>query len=92
MSVDIVVERLSLKSKRCLGLLSSAVGILVSALICWFALVASWDCYVTGVVVTKTFSIPKYYFLPFISLGYLFLLIEFGRQFFRNLIDAKEEN
>jgi TRAP-type C4-dicarboxylate transport system permease small subunit len=91
-SVDILVERLSLKSKSFLGLLSTGIGMFVSALICWFGLVTSWDCYITGVVVTKTFSIPKHYFLPFISLGYFFLLIEFGRQFFRNLIGAKEGN
>jgi C4-dicarboxylate transporter, DctQ subunit len=91
-SVDIFVERLSLKSKSYLGLLSSAIGMFVSAVICWFGLVTSWDCYTTGVVVTKTFSIPKHYFLPFISLGYCFLFIEFGRQFFRNLIAAKEGN
>ena len=91
-SVDILVERLSVKSKSYLGLLSSAIGIFVSALICWFGLVTSWDCYLTGVVVTKTFSIPKAYFLPFISLGYFFLLVEFGRQFFRNLTRVKEGN
>jgi TRAP-type C4-dicarboxylate transport system permease small subunit len=91
-SVDILVERLGVRSRSYLGLVSSGIGIFVSAVICWFGLVTSYDCYVTGVVVTKTFSIPKHYFLPFISLGYFFLLLEFVRQLFRNLIGVKERS
>jgi C4-dicarboxylate transporter, DctQ subunit len=91
-SVDILIERLSLRLKNYLGLVSSGIGIAVSAIICWFGLVTAWDCYVTGVVVTKTYSVPKHYFLPFISLGYFFLLVEFGRQFFSKLSSLKEGN
>jgi C4-dicarboxylate transporter DctQ subunit len=80
-SVDIIIERLSPRARSYFGCLSSAVGIFVSALICWFGLVATWECYTTGVLVTKTYSVPKAYVLPFISIGYFFLLVEFGRQF-----------
>jgi C4-dicarboxylate transporter DctQ subunit len=90
-SVDIITERLSSRARIYLGCLSSAAGVLVSALICWFGLVASWDCYATGVLVTKTYSVPKAYLLPFISIGYFFLLVEFARQFFRHMIQLKEK-
>ncbi|MBN1106383.1 MAG: TRAP transporter small permease [Deltaproteobacteria bacterium] len=84
-SVDILVERLGGKGRVFLVLLSSAMGVIVSALICWFSLVTAWECYQTGVVVTKTLTVPKAPFLLLIALGYLFLLGEFGRQFFRNI-------
>jgi TRAP-type C4-dicarboxylate transport system permease small subunit len=81
-SVDILVERLGGKGRALMGLLSSAMGVFISAVICWFSAVTAWDCYETGVVVTKTLTVPKAYFLALIALGYLLLLGEFGRQFF----------
>jgi TRAP-type C4-dicarboxylate transport system permease small subunit len=81
-SVDILVASLGGRGRALLGLLSSAMGVFFSAIICWFSVVTAWDCYKTGVVVTKTLTVPKYYFLALIGLGYLLLLGEFGRQFF----------
>ncbi|MFP3928897.1 MAG: TRAP transporter small permease [Desulfobacteraceae bacterium] len=89
-SVDILVEQLSPKVQGYLGLFSSALGVLISTVIFCFALITSWQCYESGVVVTKTLTIKKHYFLLLIALGYLFLLGEFGRQFFRHLKNVKE--
>ena len=89
--MDILVERMSPVPQRYASLFASAVGILVSLVITWFSLVTSWQCYTEGVVLTKTLTVSKYYFLLFIALGYLCLMIEFGRQFFRLLKHHKEE-
>jgi len=89
-SVDIVVERLNTKVRRYLNLLSCGVGILISTVITWFSLVTAWGCYESGVVVTKTLTIPKHYFLLFITLGYFLLILEFGRQFYNHLRAPKE--
>jgi len=43
--VDLVVERLSRKTNILLGMLSSAIGIFVSAVVSWFGLVETWNCY-----------------------------------------------
>ena len=90
-SVDIVIEHLGSKSQNRLRLLSAATGVIISAIICWFSLMPAWDCYKSGVVVTKTLTIPKHYFLVLISIGYLFLLVEFVRQFFRHLRELREK-
>ena len=91
-SVDIITERLSPRVRGYLGLFACGIGIFISAVITWFSIVAAWDCYVTGVVVTKTLTVGKHYFLAFITLGYFFLLLEFGRQFLNHLRAPKEGN
>jgi len=89
-SVDILVERLGGRGRKVLGILSSSVGMFVSAVICWFSVATARDCYVGGVVVTKTLTVPKHYFLALIALGYLLLLGEFGRQLFRHVRTGRE--
>jgi C4-dicarboxylate transporter, DctQ subunit len=91
-SVDVVTERLTGRAREYLGLFACGIGVLISAVITWFSIVAAWDCYVTGVVVTKTLTIGKHYLLVFITLGYFFLLLEFGRQFLNHLRAPKEGN
>lgn len=91
-SIDILLAQIKGSSRNYLELFSKAGGIVVSAIICWFSAVTAWDCYVSGVVVTKTLTIPKFYFLSLISLGYFVLLLEFARQFIKNLKRLKEAN
>jgi flagellar biosynthesis protein FlhB len=70
------------------------MGILISLIILWFSLKTSFENYVVGVKIVKTYALPKWIFLSFISLGYLLLLIEFIRQFsghLRSLKVKKEE-
>jgi hypothetical protein len=38
-----------------------------------------------GVKIVKTYALPKWIFLSFISFGYLLLLVEFIRQFLDHL-------
>lgn len=89
-SIDIVVATLGTKSQCYLGMFSKAAGVIISAIICFFSLATAWDGYLTGVVVTKTLTIPKHYFLLLISLGYFFLMIEFSRQFLRHFRELKK--
>ena len=90
-SIDIIVAQMGRKTRIFLGLFSKAMGVLISAIICGFSMVTSWDSYVSGVVVIKTLSIPKYYFLLLIALGYFLLLIEFARQFFGHFKELREK-
>ena len=80
-SVTILLERMNPRRQTYCNLLTSLMGMMISAIIFWFSLKTSWQCYVTDVRVVKTLSQPKWIFLSFISLGYLLLLIEFIRQF-----------
>lgn len=91
-SIDIIAAQMGPKAQIYLGLFSKAMGILISAIVCGFSMATSWDSYVSGVVVIKTLSIPKYYFLMLISFGYFLLLIEFARQFFGHFKELREKN
>jgi len=91
-SIDIIAAQMGTKAQIYLGLFSKAMGVLISAIVCGFSMATSWDSYVSGVVVIKTLSIPKYYFLMLISFGYFLLLIEFARQFFGHFKELREKN
>ena len=83
-NVDVVTEHLSLKMKRVMRGIAMAAGVIFSAIVCWFAFTTALESYRTGVLVTKTFNIPKHYFLFLICVGYLCLTLEFARQFFHD--------
>ncbi len=91
-SVTILVERLRPRSKTYCHVFSSLMGILISLVIIWFSLKTSVESYVTGVKIVKTYALPKWIFLSFISLGYTLLLIEFIRQFFEGLKSLLKES
>jgi TRAP-type C4-dicarboxylate transport system permease small subunit len=80
-NVTILLERLRPRTRIYCNLFSSFMGILISLIIFWFSLKTSVENYVVGVKIVKTYALPKWIFLSFISLGYLLLLIEFVRQF-----------
>jgi len=84
-NVTILVERLKPRAKTCCHLFASFMGILISLIIFWFSLKTSFENYVVGVKIVKTYALPKWIFLSFISLGYLLLFIEFVRQFLDHL-------
>ena len=93
-NVTILVERLKPRPKTYCQLFSSFMGILVSLIILWFSLETSFENYVVGVKIVKTYALPKWIFLSFISFGYLLLFIEFIRQFsghLRSLLLKKSE-
>lgn len=93
-SVNILVERLKPRNKTYCDLFSSFMGILISLIILWFSLKTSYENYVVGVKVVKTYALPKWIFLSFISFGYLLLFVEFIRQFsghLRSLLLKKVE-
>jgi C4-dicarboxylate transporter DctQ subunit len=91
-SVDVVTEHMGSKIQGVMRQIAVVVGVIVSAIICWFSFTTALECYRTGVLVTKTINIPKHYFLFLICLGYLFLLFEFARQFFHNLRGKEEKD
>jgi TRAP-type C4-dicarboxylate transport system permease small subunit len=86
-SVDVVTDHIGPRSRGLLRLVSMAAGVFACATICWFSLMAAWQCYQAGAVVMKTLFVPKHYFLVFIAFGYFVLFLEFARQIvlaFRN--------
>jgi len=84
-SVDLLMERLKPRTKIYYNLFSSFMGIAISSIIFWFSVKTSLENYITGVRVVKTLSLPKWFFLSFIALGYLLVIFEFIRQFLGHL-------
>jgi len=84
-SIDIVMSGFGPKAQRYLNIFSGVSGAVTSAVICYFSIVTAWNSYVSGVVVTKTLTIPKHYFLFMIALSYFLLFIEFSKQSLRYL-------
>ncbi len=89
-NIDIFTGRLGKKKLQVMGCFSTAAGILVSAVITWTALKVALESYQTGVLLTKTISVPQYPFILIIALGYLCLLGEFVRQFLSYIKTFKE--
>lgn len=84
-NVTILLERLSPRTRIYCNLFSCFMGILISLIILWFSLKTSVENYVDGVKIVKTYALPKWIFLSFISFGYLLLMVEFIRQFLGHL-------
>ncbi|MGD8387048.1 MAG: TRAP transporter small permease [Desulfobacteraceae bacterium] len=91
-NIDVLSAQFGKRGQHILGIVTAVIGVLVSAVICWFSFVTTWDCYQSGVVVTKTMTIPKHYFLWAIGFGYLLLLFEFLRGAFRHSLGLREGN
>jgi C4-dicarboxylate transporter DctQ subunit len=90
-NIDIFVTQLSPRRRHGMELISASVGIIISFIVCWFSITTSYESYSTGVLLTKTLNVPKYYFLMLIALGYFFLLLEFVRQFIGHLKELRED-
>lgn len=88
--IDIFTGRFGNKAKQVMGLFSKGAGSCVSVVIVWTALKVAIESYKTGVLLTKTISIPQYPFILLIALGYLCLFLEFSRQFLSHLKKLKE--
>lgn len=91
-SIDIFLTQFGPKARNYFGLFSAAIGTIVSVVICWFSIATSYDCYKSGVLMTKTLSIPKHYFLILITLGYLLLFFVFARQFIAHFKRLRGKN
>ena len=89
-NVDIFTTQFSQRKQQYLALFSTAVGAVVSLIICLTAVKVAYHSFLDGVLLTKTMSIPQYPFILLIALGYLMLLLEFIRQFSARIRKLKE--
>ncbi len=88
-TVNLLVERLTSRTQTYLMVLASIIGAIISLIIIWYGLIASWDCYVSEIKIAKTYAMPKYIVLIFIPFVYALLSIEFMRELFGHLRKLK---
>jgi len=78
--VDIVLMRLSPKAENLLTMVTSAVGMLISFILAWYAAGSTWHHFTEGIPVIEILRIPKALLLAFIPVGFFLLSMEFLRQ------------
>ena len=74
--VDLVVNILRPKTRALLDVLTSIIGALCCAIVVWYGLVATWNCFVRSAFEPTSLEIPSAYVLLIIPVGALLLLIQ----------------
>lgn len=88
-SVDLLTSRLSAKSKVYFNLAHSLMGVAVCGILCWYGTGVAWGQYQRGVVDIQVVDVPKYLILMIIPIGFLILICQFLRSFFKDLKSLK---
>lgn len=88
--VDIVLAFLSPKANTLLGMVTSAVGMLICFILAWYAAVSTWQHFIEGIPVIEILRIPKALLLAFIPVGFFLLSMEFLRQAYGHHEKLKE--
>ena len=89
--VEVFVERMSPGRQRGLGIVMSALGAIVCAILAWQGAATVWDFYVRGVNVAREWQIPQFAVYLVIPIGSALLTIEFARRAGRYLRAAEGE-
>ena len=89
-SVDLLTSRLGAKSKIYFNLAHSVMGIAVCGMLCWYGTDVAWGQYQRGVVDIQVVDIPKYLILMIIPIGFLILVCQFLRTFFKEIEHLKD--
>jgi len=79
--VDIMLQFLSASALRVCGLISSALGMLGTAIIFAFGVHATWSAYVEGAYKPTTTNVPTWMVIIVIPVGSLLLALRFLRLF-----------
>ncbi|MBN1545584.1 MAG: TRAP transporter small permease [Syntrophaceae bacterium] len=80
-SVDLLTARLGPKGQRVQKILHSLLGTMVCGVIFWNSFLLVWDQFRRGVLDIKVVDMPKYAILVIIPIGFIFLFLQFFRQF-----------
>lgn len=78
--VEVFIERMRPRQQQRLGILTSALGAIVCAIMAWQGAVTVWDFYVRGVSVAREWQIPQCLVYLAIPIGSGLLTIEFVRR------------
>ena len=91
-TVDLLVSRMPPGSQRVMRLLSSALGIVISATVLFYGLKATAQAFARGSLVYKSFVFPEWWVLALVPAGMALLAIEFARLFARALRESAAGN
>jgi len=78
--VELVLNRLSPRAQNLMGLITSALGIIVCLVITWHGALVTWRDFQIGAYEPTILKIPNAYVLFIIPLGAFLLFIQFARR------------
>ncbi len=84
-SIDLLTRRFSQRKKSCFRLFHGILGTIVCLVFLWYGFWTTLGQFQRGVIDVQAVDVPKYLILIIIPLGFLFLVIQFMRQFFNTL-------
>ena len=79
-TVDVILTRLSPRKQAFLGILSSAIGVLICVSLIWYGSEVAWDHFQRGVYDPTVLEFPKALVIVIIPVGSLVLLFQFFRR------------
>ena len=83
--VDIILTRMNPRVIAFLGIISSVIGIFVTAVLTYFGATVTWDYFQRGIYTPTAMEIPVYLILIVIPAGSLLLFLQFIRRAVENL-------
>ncbi len=84
-AVDFVVLKLQLRKQIFLHVVTSILGVIISAALVWYGSKVTWKSYITHAYMGTILEIPKAPILVLIPVGSFLLLIQFIRRTFVNI-------
>jgi TRAP-type C4-dicarboxylate transport system permease small subunit len=85
-TVDVILVRLSPKTRAILGIFSSVIGVIVCVCFVWYGTEVAWDHFRRGVYNPTVLEFPKAPIIAIIPIGSLVLLVQFLRRGYGFLI------
>jgi TRAP-type C4-dicarboxylate transport system permease small subunit len=84
-SVDIVTRHFKDKAEACLGIISSAAGIIVSCVLIRYGVSVTWEYFLSGSFRPTSLEVPTFLILWVIPFGSVLLLTEFLRKIYKHI-------
>lgn len=88
--VDILLSRIAAARRLQLGVVTSLVAAIASAIFLWQGIEATWDTFVRGQYMARAWSIPRWTVLVIIPFGSFFLVVEWLRAVVRSARAANQ--
>src|SRR5680860_1791426 len=74
--MDLVINALNPRVRRVFAIVTSAVGMIISAVLTYYAARVTWNFQQNNYFNPTVLSPPKFIFIAFITLGFLFMALE----------------
>jgi TRAP-type C4-dicarboxylate transport system permease small subunit len=76
-SINIIVQRLGVKTQKYVGIFNSLLGMGLCAVLCGYGIFTTRETFVRGVIDVQSIDVPKAFVLVIIPLGFLFTFLKF---------------